>query len=1424
MKQMTQSLGKILSRFSPALAAGFLSVCITHSVLAAPSQLPLFLTAPVKPILMLNMSNDHQLFFKAYDDYSNLTGGPNPDTTYVHSYRYYGYFNDATCYDYQNGRFEPHSSASGRYCDGQWSGNFLNWATMTRIDVVRKILYGGYRQVDTATDTVLERAMLPNDAHSFTKYYNGTDIHLLTPYDDVTSGLDETTDTGITICNTTDPATRSLSQSVNAPPLMRVVPGNYSLWASNERWQCRYGNYGNGNVPERTGLYARSQSPASGSDYNVRVKVCVPGLLEENCEPYGNNFKPRGLLQEYSRDDSLLFGLMTGSYVKNKSGGILRKNVGRISDEINADGTFVTPANGEGIINTLNQLRVYGYRFDDGTYHRGAHGETGRNGSDGCLWGRGTFADGHCTNWGNPIAEIYLESLRYLAGKAVNSEFAPTGTTDSAYISGLPQAAWTRPITQDNYCARASVLQFNASTISFDGDMLSGSNDIGLADVTTATNYVGSQEGISGLYFVGSASGETGGDQLCTAKNVTSLSDVRGICPEAPRLQGSYHIAGLAHHARRHGITVENVNTRVPVVTYGISLAPAVPRVTVPVPDASGGNSAQSITILPACRNFLAGLGATGGSCAIVDFKVYNQKTEVIDGVVTNTGSLYVNWEDSEQGGDYDQDMWGVLEYAVNAEEVTITTEVMAQSTGDPMGFGYVINGVADGGFHVHSGVNGFVRAPDCTAVDGNRCTCRASGQGVCDSPHAVPRSKVFKVGGAAAQSLKEPLYYAAKWGGYSFDEEKKAIKDSVSLDEMVAERIVANSYFYATNPWDLEDSLRVLFARAAEGVGVASSAATNSTRLTQGSTLYQASFDSTNWSGELKAWNVDPQTKVLSPIASATTNNKFETSESIDSGRKILTNHKGSTNLVDFTWSNLSDWQKEQLKEGEEGSESMAIDRLEWIRGSREKEGSSLRAREILLGDIVNSNPAFSGGVAARYLQLPSIGGNLYRTHAESKPEMLYVGANDGMLHAFDAKTFTEIFAYIPNGVYPKLANLSKPDYGGHFNPHQSLVDGQIYVGDAYINGGWKTVLVGSLGAGGRSVFALDVTKPTEPSLIFEIDNEDYPGLGYVFGQPLVAPLSNGRWAAIFGNGAEAGSSRLFVVDLAEPDSTHTRVINTGAGSGLATPALRPNLQGQIEDAYAGDLSGNVWKFDLTNFSVAYGQPLFQARDENNNVQPITGAVTLGLNEKIDPAAIMVYFGTGRYIYDGDNFAEAAPVHSFYAIADLDPSVTSITRSNGTMHEKSMSASDGVRVIAGERGQANGQTVSLMDWNTFKGWYLDFDLIAGERVITKPVLLMDRLIFNTIIPSSVPCDYGGRSFAMELVAVGDKNIGHTVLGPNANVEMDNLVVGEASVFSGKGGDQEGAKVDCDIEGNCDSAAMSFWGGWRGRMNWRQYR
>src|SRR5690606_30811987 len=206
--------------------------------------------------------------------------------------------------------------------------------------------------------------------------------------------------------------------------------------------------------------------------YNVRVKVCVASLMsdanEEGCKRYSTGHsKPIGLLQEYGERDTIYFGLLTGSYGKNKSGGALRKNVGTMTDEINlTTGQFINdyknPANPglgrkDSIIRTLNALTIYGYNYSDGQY----------NSKDNCPWGLSSFENGSCTNWGNPQSEIYLESLRYLAG--LSASFA---VDDTAKVSGFSTATWTKPVGTNNYCAPLNILQFNASTSSYDTDEL----------------------------------------------------------------------------------------------------------------------------------------------------------------------------------------------------------------------------------------------------------------------------------------------------------------------------------------------------------------------------------------------------------------------------------------------------------------------------------------------------------------------------------------------------------------------------------------------------------------------------------------------------------------------------------------------------------------------------------------------------------------------------------------------------------------------------------------------------------------------------------------------------------------------------------------------------------------------------------------
>ncbi len=1306
-----------------------LSLGTVHSVTAVNlSQVPLFMAQPVRPVVMLNMSNDHQLFYKAYDDYTDLDPEENdgPDTTYKNSIEYYGYFNSNLCYDYNSGVFVSSGAASNHHCSGNWSGNFLNWATMTRMDTVRKILYGGKRAVDTDSRTVLERAFLPQDAHSFAKYYNGSDLSSLTPF---------STTEGVTFCNTTEPDSRSTdSQDVTAPPLMRVAKGNFTLWASNERWQCRWsgdvsGTQGdNFNDPDWSGIDAGAESPAKGAittntqaEYHVRVEVCNGSSYEEGnfegCRQYAaENWKPTGLLQEYGEDDTILFGLMTGSYSKNKSGGMLRKNVTSFSDEVNpATGQFVSPAEGgPGIVATLDAMRIVRYDYNIGHY----------NNTDNCAWGVADFNNGNCSNWGNPQAEIYLESLRYLAGRE-----NPTGQftgNDSNYLSVLESIDWVDPINDDNYCAPLNVIQFNASTTSFDGDELSGASDIGLASVDAATNTIGTKEGISGQYFVG-FSGSEDDDQLCTAKTVSSLSSVRGTCPDAPRLQGSYHIAGLAYHARVEGIE----DGREKVKTYGVALAPAVPRVEVPVPGAAG----RKVTILPACRNSAQNPAVGDGTnCAIVDFKLIPDETAPAG---VNRGSAYINWEDTEQGGDYDQDMWGMLEYEVTSEEVSVTTRLIAQSTSQAMGFGYILSGTDSDGFHVHSGTHNFVHTfPEeyylndrVSCGNGVDCFCTSGDFGQCQDIENASITQTYGLGNSSASLLEQPLYYAAKWGGFADNE------DGSERTEPAADAEVP--YHYAVDPWDLVEGMKKLLDNAAKGVGSSASVATNSTRRATDTFIYQAIFNSDGWYGDIRAFRLNDEGVNSDPVWTAS--GKLPTA----TNRNIYTSN--GSEIVEFKWSNLTEAQQLALNADELGEK-----RLKWLRG---EDQVGLRKREDgeILGDIVNADPVYFGTGDYGFSRLPETHGSAsYNSYVSSKSnEMLYVHANDGKLHAFDANTGNEIFAYVPNGIYDKLAQITESDYGSVLNQHLFTVDGQITVSDVYM-GGWKTILVGTFGAGAEGAYVLDVTNPMAPSLIHEFSGTD---IGYILGKPAVVPLPTGNWAIVFGNGYKQGSgnrAKLIVAELDASGVNEIHAMDTGVGgdNGLAEPEFMINNDWTVSYAYAGDLMGNMWKFDLSapggNKSVT---KLFSAPG-----QPITAAPTLGLNPfKRDPdtgeESIMVYFGTGRYMSASDMLLEDVATQSFYGIADTG-SNSGLERTD--LHQNTLTQTGGARTA--NEAQRNGE----LDWESedINGWFVDFP-VQGERVVNKAVLAFDTLFFPTMIPTDQPCEFGGTSWIMQLTGVG---------------------------------------------------------------------
>ena len=1377
---------------------GALALCVaTQPVQAALMTLatqPLFLGASIPPQVMLTMTKDQQLFKKAYNDYSDLDNDGVLETTYKHTISYYGYFDSSKCYDYNttNRRFEPFGITADKYCTGanasKWSGNFLNWATMTRMDAVRKLLYGGQRSTDTASDTVLERAFLPTDAHSYAKYYGGTDIAQLTPFTvnttppvvtsitnhtattgsklwtmtttgvqvghqvratatagpgtgqvltgnvtavtgtDITVNVDAFTGAsgnngniwnienmsmvGISFCNTTlggqtaplgtglpvSGSTEARSQTNPNPPLLRAASGNYALWAANERFQCYFqgettnpgrstslgGTRSNGNRSGLSGLFAASFEPTTGAnglgsvDYVVRIQACVTALLgAERCKEYNqsNVFKPIGLLQLYGDPGLIHFGLLTGSYSKNISGGVLRKNVATFTDEVAADGTFLTPAGG-GIVNTLNRLRIIGYHYDQGLYNNAYP-----NG-DSCGFQLTSITEGNCRSWGNPMSEIYFESLRYFAGQTAPTAAFST-TNDSTLITGLGTATWpatsTQVLSNSNYCAPLNVLVFNSSISTNEDTGQIGSLSVinSTPTVQALTTTVGNSEAgadqVSGTnqFFYGRTPtllNTDAGFELCSAKTAPGggLGDVIGICPEGPTLGGTFHMAGLAYHAKINRIRTDL--TAVPlsdvkslkVTTYGINLSTNVPSIPIKV---TGDVNPRAI-LQPIYRLFNA---APFGGGALVDLKIVSQTVTA----TASSGSVYINWEDSEQGGDYDQDMWGLINYCmqVNGDTtscpqnggvtntISVTTDAIAESTGNPQGFGYVISGTTQDGPHFHSGIENFnftetqlinVFNSAGTQINGTGNITGNGGCVSCDLNDGPTTARYTLSSAVTARNLKDPLFLAAKYGGFK-DTNGNNLPDLQSeWDALLADGSAGSdgspdNYFLVSNPLGLEIALNKVFLTILQ-TGSASSVATNSTSLNVGTRIYQARFNSNDWSGQLLAFpvNADGTVSTTADFDAGQLMNPTLTPSFVPATQVLVTFNKGiagsSPRGIPLRWpaapaspvvGELTPAMVTALRTNPATSalESNTIGsrRLDFLRGDGTFEGTAVgdfrRRQTSKLGDIVNSNPIFVGPPNAGHGDAAYAA---FRAAHISRTPMIYASGGDGFVHGFDGSTTSNkgkrMFGYMPSKALLKANKLTNPGY-----VHEYYVDGSPEVQDActvFTSGvctTWRTMLAVTMGGGGQSVSLLDITNPAPtPDLTgfiesnaanlvkWEFTDADDPDLGFTYGQPLIRRMANGKWAVIvsggynnsFADGAASttGNAVLFILLVTGPTGTNGAwvsgtdyiKINTGVGTsgtpaGLAPPfAADIDANGLVDFVYAGENEGGFWKFDL--------------------------------------------------------------------------------------------------------------------------------------------------------------------------------------------------------------------------------------------------
>ena len=421
-------------------------------------------------------------------------------------------------------------------------------------------------------------------------------------------------------------------------------------------------------------------------------------------------------------------------------------------------------------------------------------------------------------------------------------------------------------------------------------------------------------------------------------------------------------------------------------------------------------------------------------------------------------------------------------------------------------------------------------------------------------------------------------------------------------------------------------------------------------------------------------------------------------------------------------------------------------------------------RSRDHVLGDIINASPLYIGKPSFKYTE-----NNYAAFAATSRTAVILAAANDGMLHAFDRITGNERWAYVPSFVMGKLYKLADTAYG---NNHSFYVDGSPQMGDIYVGGNWKTIVVGGLNAGGRGYYALDVTNPIAPKLLWEFSAND---LGLTFGNPIITKRADGTWVVVFASGYNNvspgdGNGHLFVLDantgsqLLKIDtftSGTTPAGTSSAPSGLAkiNAFVDSELNNSAVRFYGGDLLGNLWRFDIDNLVAPNQQALrlAQLKLADGTPQSITVKPALAEVSYNNIRYPVVYTATGRYL--GTTDLSNTTTQSIYAIKDpLTNSPYGDIRASSSMVVQTITAAGstplGTRTIA----------VNPVDWSTKSGWRADFPA-SGERVNINPQLVLDTLYVGTNIPSTDTCTIGGSSFLYQFdittggVAAGQSNL-----------------------------------------------------------------
>jgi type IV pilus assembly protein PilY1 len=643
--------------------------------------------------------------------------------------------------------------------------------------------------------------------------------------------------------------------------------------------------------------------------------------------------------------------------------------------------------------------------------------------------------------------------------------------------------------------------------------------------------------------------------------------------------------------------------------------------------------------------------------------------------------------------------------------------------------------------------------------------------------------------------------------------------------------------YFSASRPDELVTSFQAVLGNLDGRTASSSAIATDSSELFGGGVLFQAKYDPSKWTGDIVAYDAS---LILGNIATSTAaslnialkwsaSNKLDLQAAGGTGREILTYDPTTGKGIPFQWASLKLAQKTLLDTLGGTDDGLGADRLDYLRGDQSKEKTNagpFRNRTTLFGDFVNASPQFitqPGPPVTIYPDnLESVAYSEFVTNKAGRTDMIIAGANDGMLHILNAETGNEIMGYVPSTVYRNLSELTNPSY-----VHKFFVDHTIRVEDVFYSGNWHTVAIGGLGKGGQGIYALDITDPTllkeanaAGTVLWEFTDSDDADLGYSYTEPQIFKMNNGKWMVGFNNGynsneddtaiggqqSATGNGIMYFIDLATGGKgpggdiikldTKIGLVDDPTGAGRANRltdfvALDVDKNYTIDYLYAGDLFGNVWKFDVTSTnsnswkvfgSGATPKPLFVATDPAGNRQPITQ--NLKVIKHRTKNGYLIYFGTGKFLEAGDRTdTQIQTVYSFWD-REESPSVTTIQRQHLLQQwvdfETTVTDTDTTTVRTVRTSTLNATKKEynryVIDWylgsgtpttasKTYLGWHMDLGVTGsltnstittpdGEKIDNHLFLesIGDGVIeFATLIPNDNPCDKGGDSVIYRL-------------------------------------------------------------------------